>query len=211
MTTKRISLHEEAERAIEEAVAVLQNGGVILYPTDTVYGLGADALSDSAVDTIYEIKRTEPFRNLLSVGSDIESIKEFVIVDQRAELLAEAFLPGPLSLILRKHPRARTGVGRNTSTLGIRIPDNNFALALAEKFGGLVTSTSANIHGKETLRSIDEILTQLGDNAKLIDLIIDSGRLRPSPASTIVSLATGETKILRQGPIAAEDVMAVLE
>jgi len=185
---------------------MLRQGGVILYPTDTLYGLGADAFSDEAVDTIYAIKGRDEKKPIHCIVSDIAMAEEYAEVTNDARLLFERLLPGGLTVILRKRKNVRGGIARSIETIGIRIPHNDFCIQLAGAFGEPFTATSANLAGHEHQRSVEAILKQLGPNAEIIDLIIDAGELPPSAPSTVVDLSGEEPVILREGAIPSADI-----
>lgn len=189
------------EHAVERAAHVLRGGGVILYPTDTLYGLGADATSDEAVAKIRTIKGREAAKPIHAIVADVQMAAEYGEVNEMAFALACAHLPGPLSLILRKRPTIDTGIARGIDTFGIRIPDNQFCLELARAFGKPYTTTSANVSGMAPLRSVEVILAQLGEKAALIDFVIDAGELPERAPSTIVNVSGGEMVIEREGAI----------
>lgn len=129
------------------AAQILASGGVILYPTDTLYGLGADALSDEAVAKIKRIKGRNEQKPIHAVVADMAMAERYAGVNNVARSLAQKFLPGPLTLILKKKEGIETGIARDMSTFGIRIPDNVFCLDLAREFGKPFTTTSANASG----------------------------------------------------------------
>jgi L-threonylcarbamoyladenylate synthase len=189
-----------------KAAQVLASGGVILYPTDTLYGLGADALSDGAVASVYAIKGRDEGKPIHAIVADMQMAARYAEVNDLAGKLAAKFLPGPLTLILKKKAGIDTGIARGKATFGIRIPDDGFCLALAHEFGHPFTTTSANGAGQRPERSVGAILSQLGESAALIDLIIDAGELPERLPSTVVDVSNGEIAIIREGAIAASDV-----
>ena len=182
----------------------------MLYPTDTLYGLGADALSDTAIAKIYTIKERDTGKPMHAIVADVAMAERYAEVDDRARTLAEKFLPGPLTLILEKKPSVATGIGRGMDTIGIRIPDDAFCRALARVFDAPITTTSANKSGLSTARRVDKILEQLGERAQKIDLIIDAGELSESKPSTIVDLTGPKPLILREGAISSSEILALL-
>ena len=188
------------------AAQILASGGVILYPTDTLYGLGADALSDEAVAKIKRIKGRNEQKPIHAVVADMAMAERYAGVNNVARSLAQKFLPGPLTLILKKKEGIETGIARDMSTFGIRIPDNVFCLDLAREFGKPFTTTSANASGVSPKRTIDDIIEQLGDHAQMIDLAIDAGELSERLPSTIVDVSDGTAIILREGAISAKDI-----
>jgi L-threonylcarbamoyladenylate synthase len=193
---------ENLRDCIDRAEKTLRSSGVILYPTDTLYGLGADAFSDEAVAKVYAIKGRDEQKPIHCVVADLDSAAKYAEVNDIARKLAKQFLPGPLTLILKKRPELHSGVAKGIPTIGIRIPKDDFCFALAEKFGPY-TTTSANIAGAENARTVEGILSQLGDRASLIDLAIDAGELPEREPSTVVDVSSGGIKILREGAISS--------
>jgi L-threonylcarbamoyladenylate synthase len=187
--------------AVTKAAEVLRAGGVILYPTDTLYGLGADALSDEAVAKVKAIKGRDEKKPIHAIVVDVEMAARYGNVDEKAFALACAYLPGPLTLILKKKDGIDTGIGKDMETFGIRIPDSPFCIELTRAFGGAVTTTSANAAGAVPERNVEKILGQLGEKAQMIDLVIDADELPERLPSTIVDVSSGETKVLREGAI----------
>jgi L-threonylcarbamoyladenylate synthase len=172
-------------------------GGVILYPTDTLYGLGADALSDAAVAKIYSIKERDEKKPMHAVVADMAMVEQYGVMNGTAIHLAEKFLPGPLTLILKKKEGIDTGIASGIDTFGIRIP---------RAFGRPFTTTSANISALASKQTVDEIIEQLGDRTAMIDLVIDAGELPERLPSTIVDVSGDTVAILREGAIAAKDI-----
>jgi len=200
------SLRERKIKLVEEAVEYLQQGELIVYPTDTLYALGADVFNEEAVRRIYEVKRRPMSQPLPVAVSNIKEISRVAEVTEEAMRLAEKFLPGPLTLVLpRKHvvPSIVTGGGE---TIAVRVPNNLFALTLLSRYGPL-TATSANIHGTKPLSIIKDIKIQLRDNVKLY---IEEGELKGLP-STMVDLTTTPPKVIREGVIPKKQVLSVIE
>lgn len=196
------------DKAVVRADAVLRAGGVVLYPTDTLYGLGCDALSNDAVAKIYSIKGREIGKPIHAIVADMQMAGRYGEINDTARVLASRFLPGPLTLILNKKKGLETGIASKIDTIGIRVPDNKFCLALSRKFDGAITTTSANASGALSLRRIPEILVQLGKRVRDIDLIIDAGELPERLPSTVADVSTGMARILREGAISIEDIQA---
>src|SRR3989338_5165688 len=174
---ERIQLtNENLAACVAKAAEVLRAGGVILYPTDTLYGLGADAFSDAAFQRICEIKDRDERRPIHAVFENLAMAKAYAEISPLGRRLAEAFLPGPLTLVFKKKPSVTTGIGHNLSSIGVRIPKNKFCLALAHEFGKPYTTTSANMSGAEPPATFEGIIKQLGANTELIDLAIECRR-----------------------------------
>lgn len=190
------------------AAGVLRQGGVVVYPTDTLYGIGVDAFSDFAVDRLYAIKERVAGKPTHCIVADLMMAEEFAEVNDAVRKLAEKFLPGALTLVLKKKPSAVQGIGRSMDTIGIRIPNNEFCLEMARTFGKPITTPSANKAGAAPTTNPAEIITQLGEAN--IDLFIDGGMLPESEPSTIVNLVSGHPSVLREGAIPSADILALV-
>jgi L-threonylcarbamoyladenylate synthase len=192
------------------AAAALRSGGVILYPTDTLYGLGADAFSDTAVDKVYAIKGRDASKAMHAVFSDMNMVAEYAEVNDIGRILADKFLPGPLTIVFKKKPEVAGGIARKMQTIGVRIPDNVFCIETARALGKPFTATSANVAQNPVLLSIEEIIGQMGTQAEEIDLVIDAGMLPLRPPSTVVSVASGHIEFLRIGAIPRSEIESAL-
>lgn len=189
-----ISLEKESlEKAVRRAVEILNKGGIVIHPTDTLYGFAADAASENLSAKIRELKHLEKDKPFSVLVSGPGMIKEYCEVSAEDEKLIQNYFPGPFTFILKsKKPLAAAP----NSTLGIRIPDNKFCIALAEFFKKPVITTSANIHGKKPPCSLDEIEKSLLDSA---DLAIDGGKTKYCMSSAVIDLV--EKRIIRKGPL----------
>jgi L-threonylcarbamoyladenylate synthase len=188
---------------LSKAINALQNGKIIVYPTDTLYGLGADIFNENAVKRIFEIKNRS-FDNPLPVAvSNIDTLEEIAYLDETSRKLAELFLPGGLTLLLKKRDRIPDIVTAGLKKVAIRIPDNNVTLELLSRFGPL-TATSANIHGKKTPVFIKDIRMQFKDED--VGVYIDIGKLDEKP-STIVDATEKNIKIIRLGIISEKEIL----
>lgn len=191
---------------VMKASGVLRRGGAIIYPTDTLYGLGADAFSDAAVQKVYAIKGRDEGKPMHAVFSDMRMVEEYAEVNDAARTLAEKFLPGALTLVLKKKASLNTGIVKGIESIGIRIPDNEFCLELAKTFGKPYTATSANKSGQVPDVSVEKIVAQLGDATQLVDLAIDAAVFPMRPPTTVVNVMTGAPVILRVGAISREEI-----
>ena len=176
---------------IDEAIEVLTSGGVVLYPTDTVYGLGANVFNEKAVEKVYNIKNRDYFKPLSVCVSSIDEI--LLIADIGNNKTLKNNLPGPFTFIFYKKESINNYATKNHK-IGIRIPENIISRKLTQSFP--ITTTSANLSGKKTLNNPKDIINQLNEG---IDFVIDIGRLKQSEPSTIVDLTRKEPKILRKG------------
>mgnify|MGYP004442951333 CR=1 FL=1 len=178
---------------INEAIEVMANGGVILYPTDTVYGLGANIFNKLAVKKIYNIKNRSLSKPLSILVSSKEAINLVANVRLRDKPYINKYLPGPYTLIFKKTPIVSRTVPGGDKNVGIRIPDCEIASSLASVFP--IITTSANLSNDKTLNSPDKILKQLSGD---VDLIIDVGPLDGGNPSTIIDLTVDEPTFLKR-------------
>ncbi|KYK20711.1 hypothetical protein AYK21_05585 [Thermoplasmatales archaeon SG8-52-2] len=186
-----------------EVIDSLKKGELVVYPTDTLYGLGADVFDIDAVRKVFQIKK-RPFDSPLSVAvSDISELEKIAILNSTSRNLAEIFLPGKLTLILNKKKIIPDLVTAGLEKVAVRIPDNRIALKLLSEFGPL-TATSANIHGKKTPVFIKDIIMQFkkGDIGSYLDI----GKVEGKP-STIVDASDKDVKILRLGAIKEKEIL----
>ncbi|MBI4088385.1 threonylcarbamoyl-AMP synthase [Candidatus Kaiserbacteria bacterium] len=199
------------EGVADRAADALRSGGVVLYPTDTLYGLGADAFSDEAVGKIYDIKGREEGKLIHAIVANVEMAGRYGEVNDLGRALVRELPPGKVTLIVCKKQDIDSGICRAVSTFGFRIPDNEFCLKLLRSFGGPITATSANKSGETPPRDIKTILAQFGEGAKNIDLAVDAGRLPAGKPSTVVDLTSPEPVILREGAVSAADVWEAID
>ncbi len=187
---------------VEAATQVLAHGGIILYPTETVYGLGCDPFSKEAVKKIQHIKQRPDSRALSIAVSSLECLDGLAKITPLANELSKQFLPGPLTLVLEKGPECPSTVAPPKTTVGIRVPDNAFTMALLESFGPLV-STSANVHGSPPITGKGAETKPFGND---VDIYIWDQKITMGKPSTVVD-ATGEKCIiLREGIIKKEEL-----
>ncbi len=199
-----IRLSDDFDTAVMRAAEVLRQGGAVIYPTDTLYGLGVDALSDAAVENLYALKGREAGKPTHCIVADLAMAEEYAEVNDAARKIAQKFLPGALTLILKKKSGIEGGIARGMETIGIRIPDNQFCVELARTFGKPFTATSANRAGIEPESEFEKVVVSVK-----ADLAIDAGPLPLSKPSTIVNLVSGHPSVLREGAIPGADVLAL--
>jgi len=174
---------------IQRAVAVLQRDGLIVYPTETVYGLGGDAFSDIAIGRVYEAKDRLRGKPISIAVSDIEMLACVAYLDEAAERFINRFLPGPVTVVLKAKSCVSAELTGGTGMIGIRWPDHEIALAIIRELDAPITSTSANISGDVAPRTLSEVNVRY-------DLFVDGGLL-PGTPSTVVDLTKKE--IIRPG------------
>jgi len=195
------------ESVIQEAAAEIAAGNLIVYPTETVYGIGADIFNEVAVKNLFLAKR-RPFDMALSVAvSDKKMMESIAVMDDNADKLVKAFLPGPLTLIIEKRPDVPDLVTASSKKVGIRIPDHPVAIEIVKKTGPIV-ATSANLHSHPDATDISSAVKDLGPS---VSMYIDSGISKLKRPSTIVWIMNGEVEILRQGAITIKQIEDVLK
>ncbi|MFE3760202.1 L-threonylcarbamoyladenylate synthase [Streptomyces sp. NPDC059104] len=193
---------------IETAAGVLRAGGLVALPTETVYGLGANAEDAAAVARIFQVKGRPPTHPLIVHIGGAEQLDDWVEdVPATARLLAEHFWPGPLTLVLRRGRRVPLEATGGLETVAVRVPDHPVALALLSVFGGGVTAPSANRFGAVSPTTADDVRTELGDG---VDFVLDGGPCEVGVESTIVDVTGDTPTILRPGGVTREDLEAVL-
>lgn len=189
-------------KAVDEVLHVLRSGGLVAFPTDTVYGLGALIRDERAIARLFRVKQRpgdKPIPVLLAGTEQVPQVAE--PIGELARALARAFWPGPLTLILPRKRDLPERLGPGDS-VGVRVPDHPFALELLSRAGPMAV-TSANRSGQPSGRSAAEVQGQIG---KEIELIVDGGRSPGGEPSTVVDCRDGEIQILRPGPISREDL-----
>src|SRR3989344_9539447 len=168
---------------IAKIARVLKNGGIIIYPTETSYGIGADALDKKAVLKIHEAKKQPTNKPISIIVPDIRVAKKFGKISSDAEKIMKKFIPGPLTLIVEKHGKVPNILSRKT--IAVRISSDKTADAIAKRFGSAITATSANAHGKPPIYSFRRALEEFGGK---VDLIVNAGNLPKRKASTIYDM-----------------------
>jgi len=201
-----------SKKSIGRIIDSLNSGGVLVFPTETVYTLAVDATNAAAIDKVYKIKGRSFNKPLHVVVSSLEMASRYVRVGRRAKVLAKKFLPGPLTLILEKKNKILPDkLTSNLKTLGIRIPDLPLNLIVSQLLDKPYTTTSANISGGPNPYSIKEVLNQFNNQEKqMIDFVVDVGPLPKLKPSTLVDLTKTPYKILREGPITENQIRNTL-
>ena len=197
-----------SEKAIGAAARILAEGGLVAFPTDTVYGVGAHAFQPDAVERIYVAKirpRDKAMPILLAQAENLALVAEEIT--ETAWLLAERFWPGGLTLVLPKKASVPDVVSAGGPTVAVRVPDHPAPLALIAALGAPLAATSANLSGRPSPVTAQEVETELGGH---IELILDGGRCPGGVPSTVLDLTTDPPTILRVGAIAVEDIKTAL-
>jgi len=192
---------------IQRALAVLKAGGLVAFPTDTVYGVGALAFDGKAIESIY-VAKDRPVEKAIPIliGDAADMDKVAIDLSHTAQRLASRFWPGPLTILVPKRAELPETVSAS-ATVGVRVPDHEIARALLYTAGPMAV-TSANISGGQSPVTAKEVEAQLGGR---IPLIIDGGRTPGGVPSTLVDTTTPELRIFREGPITLESLLSALK
>jgi len=196
------------ESTIDEALAVLRRGGLVGLPTETVYGLGADARNIDAVRAIFRTKGRPADHPLIVHVASADALDAFAVdIPQAARALAGAFWPGPLTLVLWRATDVPDAVTGGLDTIALRVPNHPVALELLRRFGGGVAAPSANRFGKVSPTTADHVRADLGED---VDFVLDGGPCTVGLESTILDLTSETPTILRAGAIDASEIEAVI-
>lgn len=194
----------EDGRALEQAIEALQRGGVIAFPTDTVYGIGASLQHPEALRRIYDLKGRQPDKPLPILISRPEVIDQLSPdVDERLVELAQHFWPGALTVVMPAADHLPAEVKAPDNTIGVRLPNHSIPLTIADHAGGAIATTSANISGQDAAHTATEIREAFGGT---IDVILDGGFSPEANSSSVIRVTDGEIVVLREGVIRAEDL-----
>lgn len=203
MKTERISA--DHPNAIQHAVDVLRNNGLVAFPTDTVYGLAAPVQNIESIERLYVVKGRNNTKAIAVLLGDNDQLATVAVdLSKSAQKVAQHFWPGPLTMIVPRHP-SLPEILAPLPTIGVRIPDHPVALALLKAAGPLAV-TSANISGADNTMTARQVMKQLKGR---VHLIIDGGRTPGGVPSTVIDCTTPEPEILREGPISLKQLRAI--
>ncbi len=192
---------------IKKIIDVLKNGGLVVMPSDTVYGLCVDATNPKAVDKILAFKERWPGKAISVFVEDFEMAKEYAVINKESETIYSSLIPGPFTLIVEGKHKLSKGIEAEDGSVGIRIPDNKLILELTKKYGKPITATSANLSGRKPHYSVESFLKTLSKKKKeMIDLIVDVGKLPKNKPSTVIDIREPEIKVLRRGELITKNV-----
>lgn len=196
------TVHEIAERA----ATLIANGGLVVYPTDTLYGIGVSAFDPAALARLRRLKVREQKKPMSVMVPSIDHISNYAEFPESARALAERHLPGALTIVLPGKQHAPREVMLHEA-IGLRVPDDLFCKLFSEACEHPITATSANYAGMQTPSTVDELIWHFGTDIEHIDLIIDAGERSGGTPSTVVSFVHGDTpKILREGKLTREEL-----
>ena len=200
--------NEIDDKKLQEVANIIRQGGIIVFPTETVYGIGTNGLDSKSISKLYHVKQRPLNKPISLLVSSLEMVKAVTenISDIEYKLM-EAFFPGPLTIILKKNKAVPNNLTNNTDTVGIRLPDNIIARKLIEYANVPIATPSANISGKPSGINIQDIIKDFGDK---VDYYIDGGPSKLGIGSTIVKIDGNEPIILRKGSISEEEINEVV-
>jgi len=204
MLTRLLRIDKES---IREAAATILKGGLVVYPTDTVYGLGCDPFDKEAVNKVADVKRRIK-GNFPVLVETIEKAKELGEVDGDAETLALRFWPGPLTIVVSSRAELPSPIVGTDRMVGLRVPGRKDTLDFISMCGGSLVGTSANISGAPSMRRADEALKTFEGK---VDLVLDGGSLAKSPESTVVRATSKRVDILREGAVSRQEIVMALK
>ncbi len=209
--TEKIDAASPDEEILEHAARLINKGGVVVCPTDTGYAFSANALDTRAIARVYHLK-SRSFANPIHIAvSNIREAENYAYLDEAARYLADRYLPGALTLVLRKKETIPSLLVAGLDTIGIRIPDNAAILRLVEMTGHPLTATSANVSGRPGTYSVEEVEAQLGENISDVALVLDQGPIKMRELSTIIDLAKNPPQLIRQGRVSWLELREVLK
>lgn len=188
------------------ASQIVKAGGLVVYPTDTVYGLGCDPFNAEAIKRVFRVKG-ERKKPLPILASDIEHVEKIAYLSKNARKIVDRFWPGPLMIIVPKKPTLPNIVTCNLGSVGVRVPKHDLAIQFISLSNDLLVGTSANKTGKKPASTASEAAEQLG---REVDVILDMGPISLGVPSTVIDLTLEKPRILRKGPVSSEDIFSFL-
>ena len=198
MKILKINSNRPEKELLALAVAVLTSDGLVVYPTDTLYGIAGNALSKEAILKVYAAKGRD-FKKPLSVAfHSLKQAQKYVRFNSISLKIARKFLPGPLTIILPMKYNFPKELTFGSKNVGVRIPDNKIALELIEECGFPITATSANISGNEDLITAEDAMSQIGSK---VDLVLDGGKCKIKKPSTVIEIRDNKIRIIREGAV----------
>jgi L-threonylcarbamoyladenylate synthase len=204
----KVNINKPSKFVITKTARILKSGGLVVYPTDTAYGLGVNAYNRKAINKLYLLKGRDITKPTHVIVRDWKMVREVTYPNKHAAILYKKLLPGPLTLILPKKKSVPNELTANLPTLGIRIPKNIITLSISKLLSFPYTTPSANRTGGKTPYSITEVNNEI--DSKQIDLLLDAGKIPRKLPSTLVDLSKNIPKILREGPISESEIFNAL-
>jgi len=187
---------------MKQITSALKLGKVVVLPTDTSYGLCADALNTQAIEKIFDIKQRSRRKPISVIMRDLEMIKGITWVQQREEKVLDHYLPGPFTFILNRKEVMPGSLNLEGDSIGVRMPSNLIIKGIMQEIDFPITATSANISGEKSVYSIKTLLKKFAKQEVKPDLVVDAGKLPKIKPSTIVDLTSNPPRVIREGPVA---------
>ena len=189
-------------KGIEKTAQIIEKGGIVIFPTDTVYGIGCNPYNENAVKEIYKIKSRTKLKSLPVLAYSLDIVKEITLIDEFTEKIIKKYWPGPLTLILELTDQKLKKSLNLGNKIAVRIPDSKCTLKLLEKCR-LLVGTSANISGNSSYTNPNDCIK----NIKNYDIFLNGGTITSKGESTIIEIENEEIKIIREGELKIEDIM----
>ena len=187
---------------LENVIKVIVDGGVVIFPTDTVYGVAANSLDETAIKKLFDLKERNDNKPICVLTSSVDKIKKIAYVRDEEQKIIDKYMPGALTIILDKKEIVSDVLTSGLKTVGVRIPNNEIALRILDKLEYPLATTSANISGMEAAVKKEDLIKEFEGK---VDIIIDGGITDLKVSSTIVKIKNNEIKVLRQGTIKITD------
>jgi L-threonylcarbamoyladenylate synthase len=205
---ERIKVDNNTKEIVQKAIDVLKNSGMIIYPTETCYGIGVDATDEKALKKLLTYKKFRGSKPISIAVSDKQMASKYVEINEMGENIYKNYLPGPITVISISKGNLKPPVVSQQGTVGVRIPDYPLMLELVKTYAKPITATSANMSYRSAPYDIDKLLKQLPKKSKkLIDLIIDAGVLPKNPPSTVLDTTLNTLSVLREGKLKFEEAI----
>ena len=202
--TRRIAANELDPTGLAEIGKTLVSGGVVCFPTDTVYALGVNPSSAEAVERLFELKGRDPSKPILLIVDSLEMARALSVPNPLFEEVTSAFWPGPITLVTGAGEHVSDRLTSGTGTIGLRCPEASLPCRIVQALGGAITGTSANRSGEPVATSADEASVQLGH---AVDIVIDGGPLKARPPSTILDVSSEPPVLIREGPVTYDQLV----
>jgi L-threonylcarbamoyladenylate synthase len=199
-----IDIHDSRGKAVQQAVQKLEQGKLVIYPTETCYGIGCDATDKDAINAVYDAKQRPREKKLTAIVSSLAMAQKYCTLSKDEKAVCNACMPGPLTLLAEKKANIPDVLN---DKFAFRVPGNDFCRELAASFDKPVVATSANISGQPSSYSVEDIDGTLIDH---VQLMVNGGTLPERPSSTVAAIDDGNVKIFRQGPVKKEDIEQIL-
>jgi L-threonylcarbamoyladenylate synthase len=205
---ERIEVEDNTKEVVQKAIKVLSKGGMIIYPTETCYGIGVDATNQKALKKLLNYKKFRGSKPISVAVANKKMASKYVEINEMGENIYKNYLPGPITVVSMSKGILQPPVVSQQGTVGVRMPDYPLMLDLIKEYGKPITATSANMSYRSAPYSIDKLLKQLPEKSeKLIDLIIDAGELPKNPPSTVLDTTLNTLSVLREGKLKFEEAI----